>query len=253
MQATPWSSAISTPMMIAPSNASQADPVTTATQAAANAAASILPSRPMSMVPERSENMPAMAHNTSGVAMRSVAERIETAWSQRSMSGGLRQDRAPVQHQVKPRDPRPVHVGKRTGEHDDQALHRHDHVAVDGGNLEREFGAALIERAEQKSRELDADRMIAPHQRHRDAGETGAGDEIQQHVVVVADDLVERDAGRQRAGQAHRDHDDAPRRDAGIDRRLRRQADRADRIAPARTPDEDPDEHATDRRPDDRQ
>src|SRR5687767_1254363 len=180
MQATPCSSAINTPTITAPNRATHGEPVTTAKQAAAKAVASILPSRPISMVPERSENTPAMAQNTSGVAIRNVADRIESAWSQKSsISGRLRQDRAPIEHRVDPRDPRPVHVGERAREQDDEALHRDDHVARDGRNLERQLRAALIERAEQDRRQHDADRMIAPHQRHRDPSEASAGYEIQ--------------------------------------------------------------------------
>src|SRR5262245_46919027 len=124
MQATPCSSAIRMPITTAPSSAIQAEPVTAAMQADAKAVASILPSRPMSMVPERSENTPAIAANTSGVAMRRVADRIESAWSQTSsMSGRLGEDGAPIEHGVDPRHPRPVHVGERAGEQDNQALH----------------------------------------------------------------------------------------------------------------------------------
>src|SRR5919108_325688 len=140
MQATPCSSAISTPTTTAPSNATQADPVTTAMQADAKAVASILPSRPMSMVPERSEKTPAMAANTSGVAMRKVADRMESVWSQKSsMSGRLRQDRAAIEHRIDPRHPRPVHIGERAGEQDDEALHGDDHVTRDGRDLERQL------------------------------------------------------------------------------------------------------------------
>src|SRR6185436_9748082 len=159
MQATPCSSAIDTPTITAPNRATHAEPVTAAKQAAAKADASILPSSPISMVPERSENTPAMAQNTSGVAMRSVADRIDSAWSQiSSMSGRLGQDRAPVEHRVQARHPRPVHIGERAGEQDDQTLHRYDHVARDGRDLECELGAALVERAEQNRRQHDADR-----------------------------------------------------------------------------------------------
>ena len=48
---------------------SHAEPVTAATAAAAKAAASILPSRPMSMTPERSANSPPKAASTSGAGV----------------------------------------------------------------------------------------------------------------------------------------------------------------------------------------
>ena len=74
---------------------------------------------------------------------------------------------------------RPEHVLERAGEQDDQALDDDDHVADDGRHLEGELGAALVEHAEQDRGEHDADRMDAAHQRHRDADEAGAGDEVE--------------------------------------------------------------------------
>ncbi len=50
-----------------------------------------------------------------------------------------------------------------------------DHLARDRLELEVELGAALVERAEQQAGQNDADRVVAPHQRHRDAGEAVAG------------------------------------------------------------------------------
>ena len=49
----------------------------------------------------------------------------------------------------------------------------------DRRHLEGELGAALVEHAEQDRGEHDADRMRAAHQRHRDADEAGAGDEVE--------------------------------------------------------------------------
>jgi hypothetical protein len=57
------------------SSPSQTDPVSAATAPEAIAAASILPSSPMSKMPERSENKPARQANNSGVASRSVVSR----------------------------------------------------------------------------------------------------------------------------------------------------------------------------------
>ena len=68
---------------------------------------------------------------------------------------------------------------QRAGEQDDQALDDDDHVARDAGHLEGELGAALVEHAEQERGQHDADRMRAAHQRHRDADEAGAGDEVE--------------------------------------------------------------------------
>ena len=47
-------------------------------------------------------------------------------------------------------------------------------------HVEGELGAALVEHAEQDRGEHDADRMRAAHQRHRDADEAGAGDEVER-------------------------------------------------------------------------
>src|SRR5215469_11166468 len=57
-------------------SASQAEPVTAATAAAAKAAASILPSRPISTMPERSDSRPAMAQRISGVESRNAAAKV---------------------------------------------------------------------------------------------------------------------------------------------------------------------------------
>ena len=57
----------------------------------------------------------------------------------------------------------------------------------------------------------DADRMGAPHQRHRDADEAGAGGEVEQQPVLHAHDLVDGDQPGQRAGDQHGDDDDARR------------------------------------------
>ena len=54
-----------------------------------------------------------------------------------------------------------------------------------------ELRAALIERAEQERRQDDADRMVAAHQRHGDAGEAEAAGEVQDQPMLHAQDLVE--------------------------------------------------------------
>ena len=50
----------------------------------------------------------------------------------------------------------------------------------------------------------DAQRVVAPDQRHRDAGEAGAADEVEQQPVVHAGDLVHAHQPGQRAGDGHR-------------------------------------------------
>ena len=119
-------------------------------------------------------------------------------------SSGARAERC--EHRL---DRRPEHVLQRAGEQDDQPLDDDDHVARDVRHLEGELGAALVEHAEQDRRGHDAGRMRAAHQRHGDADEAGAGDEIERHVVLVAHDRVERHHAGQRAGDHHGDDDDA--------------------------------------------
>ena len=71
--------------------------------------------------------------------------------------------------------------------------------------LEGELGAALVEHAEQERGEHDADRMGAAHQRHRDADEAVAGGEVEDQPVLVAHELVDREAAGERAGEHHGD------------------------------------------------
>ena len=137
---------------------------------------------------------------------------------------------------------------QRAGEQDDQPLDDDDHVARDVRHLEGELGAALVEHAEQDRGRHDAGRMRAAHQRHRDADEAGAGDEIERDVVLVAHDRVERHHAGQRAGDHHGDDDDAAFRNAGIARRLRAEAQGADLVAELGAPDQQPDQEGHDQR-----
>src|SRR5215471_6863093 len=102
-------------------SASQAEPVTAATEAAAKAAASILPSSPISTMPERSESSPAMAHRIRGVESRSAAARV---WS--SMAGsisGLPQGPAAAREKHEQRlQPGAAEMRERAREQDHQPL-----------------------------------------------------------------------------------------------------------------------------------
>jgi hypothetical protein len=69
-------------------------------------------------------------------------------------------------------------VFQRAREQDDKPLDDDDHVAADRRHLEGELCAALVEHAEQDRGQNDADRMQAAHQRHGDADEAGAADEV---------------------------------------------------------------------------
>ena len=86
MQAKPCTSAMQTDTPTAASSPSQTDPVTLATAAAAKALPSSLPSREMSMTPERSEKRPARAQKMSGVASRRVASRVSRSWNANSLT-----------------------------------------------------------------------------------------------------------------------------------------------------------------------
>ena len=59
--------------LVAAATPHHAESVVAATAAAKKAAISILPSRPTSMMPLRSENSPPIAHRIRGVATRKVA------------------------------------------------------------------------------------------------------------------------------------------------------------------------------------
>jgi hypothetical protein len=50
------------------------------------------------------------------------------------------------------------------GKQHDQPLQRDHHVAAEAGDLERQLGAALVQRAEQQRRQHDAHRVVAPDQ-----------------------------------------------------------------------------------------
>ena len=76
-------------------NPAQGEPVSAAAAAAAKAAPSILPSSPMSMMPERSENRPARAARMRGADRRSVESSTSTNRVRDSTSapGPAHQDR----------------------------------------------------------------------------------------------------------------------------------------------------------------
>src|SRR6516162_1434636 len=94
-----------------------------ATVAAAKALASILPSRPMSMMPERSEKSPARAPRISGVATRKVALRVSTTMATASSTSGVPKDRRAARaRREKPFEPGPAELRQRAGKQDHQPL-----------------------------------------------------------------------------------------------------------------------------------
>src|SRR5262249_53292767 len=152
---------------------------------------SILPSSPMSTMPERSAKSPPSAASTSGAAPRTVAAASSARCRMPSLirlpSAPGAHARRPVQERVE-RSAQGVLEG--AADQDDQALDDHDHVARELGHVERELGAALVERAEQHRGDDDADGMIAPHQRDGDAHVAGAAGKIQQQAMLYAHHLV---------------------------------------------------------------
>ena len=122
----------------------------------------------MSTMPERSDQRPARQARISGTRQADGGGEdfgIESPWLNLS---ALKKRAASA---------RPEGIFERTHEQDHQALDHHDHVAVDLRLGEGQFGAALVEQAEQHGGQHDADGMRAAHQRHGDADEAGAADE----------------------------------------------------------------------------
>src|SRR5271165_3844096 len=166
---------------------SQTLPVKVAPRAEPKAPTRILPSRPMSTTPERSDHRPARQANISGMASRTpeanttmkASNHATARPSDRRLGGAAREQR---RH-------RPAeHVLERPGEQHDEALDDHDHVAADLRLLEGELRPALIEHAEQDCGEDDADRMGPAHQRDRDADEAEAADEVEDKPMLVAEE-----------------------------------------------------------------
>src|ERR1700733_8489867 len=173
-------------------------PVNVAAAAEANAPTRILPSSPMSTMPERSDQRPAKQARMSGTARRMPEAKTTTKASNHSMAyrpsdGRLR--RAP---RKQGRDGTAEHVLERAGEQHNEALDHDDHVAADLGHVDRERLAALIEDAEQDSGQDDADRMRAPQEAHRYTDEAEAAHEFEDQPVLVAEDNVGRDSARER-------------------------------------------------------
>src|SRR5690606_17403661 len=115
------------------------------------AADSILPSSPISKMPERSEYMPARQASSSGVDKRMVASRMERM-TDRSMSAlrpgggdgdgfglllGREQHESPFERWAE-------QAFHGAGEQDHQGLDDHDHLAGNAGNDELQFLPALI-------------------------------------------------------------------------------------------------------------
>src|SRR5208337_3117361 len=183
-------------------------PVKVAPTAEPKAPTRILPSRPMSTTPERSDHSPARHARISGMASRIPEAKTTMKASNPSMArpSDRRLGRAPREQR---RDRAAEHVLERAREQHDEALDHHDHVAADLRLVEGELGPALIEHAEQDRGEDDADRMRPAHQGHRDADEAEARGVFEDEPVLLAQDHVDRHAARERAREQGRDDDHA--------------------------------------------
>src|SRR5574337_770975 len=220
---------------------SQALPVKVAAVAEAKAPTKILPSRPMSTTPERSDQRPARQARMSGTASLIPEAKTTMKASNSSMAASLLDRRLGDAPREQGRDRAAEHVLERAGEQHHEPLDDDDHVAADLGLVEGELGAALIKDAEQDRGQDDADRVNASHERDRDSNEAEAGGEFEDEAVLLAEDHVDRKPPGERAGNQRRYDRDARGRDAAIDRRDRIGADDADLVAEPRAPDEEPD------------
>src|SRR6056297_493513 len=232
----------------------QTEPEVKAMAAEKKAAASILPSRPMSKMPARSEKSPARQASRSGVASRTVLSRIcrtvrKSMMSlRRAAALGIDAFATPPQRQENAFHRHAHHVVERAGEQDHEGLYDDDHLAADGGHLELKLRAALVERAEQECGEHDAHGMGPAHQRHGDADEARPFGEVEDEALGLAHHDVDGHHPRQAARDQHGDHGDLHGVNSRIDRRRLRVAEGPDLVAKPRVPDKEPDEDAADQR-----
>src|SRR6516165_1109767 len=127
---------------------SHALPVNVAAAAAAKAPVSILPSRPMSTTPDRSDHKPARHARMSGTPSRMPEAKTTMKASKSSIAcpSDWRRRSAPREQGG---DGTAEHVLESAREQHDEALNDDDHVAADLRLLESELGAALIQYPEQ--------------------------------------------------------------------------------------------------------
>src|ERR1700678_2682763 len=114
----------------------------------------------MSTTPERSDQRPARQARINGTPRRMPEPKIWMKVSNISMprpSDRWLGRAAGQQH----RDGAAEHVLQRAGKQHDEALDDDDHVPADLRLVECEFGAALVEHADQDRGENDAHRMCA--------------------------------------------------------------------------------------------
>jgi hypothetical protein len=92
-------------------------------------------------------------------------------------------------------------IGDDHREHDDALGHRHDVRRDARGDVE---GVALVvQEREDQCAEGDADRVVAPEERHGDAGETDTRLERGAVAVSLAEEHGHADQSGDRAGEQH--------------------------------------------------
>src|SRR5262245_23461840 len=255
MQAKPCTRLTSTEARTAAPSPAHAEPVTAAMAAAAKAEASILPSRPMSTTPARSEQRPPSAASTSGVAPRTVAAASTARRRYPSLIDAPR-DRSRLEMREPPgglgagpaAEQRFERLAQRLLEgathENDHALDDHDEIAGERRDVERQLRAALVEGAEEHGGQRDAGGVVPAHQRDSDADVAGPPDEVQQQAVLDPHDLVDAHQPGKGAGDAHRRDHGARGADAAVDGGRLAVAERAQLVAPARAPEIEPHEEA---------
>src|SRR3984885_10981910 len=169
-------------------------PVNVAAAAEANAPTRILPSSPMSTMPERSDQRPAKQARMSGTARRMPEAKTTMKALNHSMLARPSDGRLCRAPREQGRDRAAEHVLKRAGVQHDESLDHDDHVAADLGHVDRERLAALVENAEQDRSEDDSDGVPASHERNRNTDEAEPANKFEDQPMLVAQDDVGRDA-----------------------------------------------------------
>ena len=161
----------------------QTEPVSDAAAAAAKAEASSLPSSPMSMTPERvpRSGQPwrrkiSGVRRAASVAVEHAQEHVDPCRHARAISRRPKSRDQPRRRTSAPARPLNRMISPWITKHD---------LARDGLELEVELRAALRRAPRTSSaREEDADRVVPPHQRHRNPGEPVARGEVQDQLVL---------------------------------------------------------------------
>src|ERR1700730_13474857 len=211
----------------------------------------MIPSSAMLTTPERSLITPPRAASVSGVAVTRVWEpkmamsltRMLTTSSAISCMGRgtFLGDHDRGGGDLLAAEPeQPADDLGRGDEGDDRRLDDRDQVARDLGLQLHEAGA-VVEGAEEQCRRQDAPGIAPRQQSHGDCVEAVAGGDGRRHVVLDAERLDDARGGRQRPGEAHREHRGPSNRDPGGAGGPGVEADGPETEAERRPLDEEPD------------